>query len=147
MTVPAAAQATPIVTPNPGMQFTDEKGNLTNVGRIALQQMRSYIVNMSRTMPCDASTTSNLITLTLLAVQPQVDKYVSYETYSFVADASTTGAVTAKVVTETGTLATIKVYKTNGSAQAGNGDITSGLQYEATYVDSLDSGNGGLVLR
>lgn len=147
MTVPLAAQATPIVTPNPGFPFTDDNGNLTNVGRIALQQMRNFIVSMNRTMPCDASTTTNVITLTLLAVQPQVDKYVSYEKFAFVADANTTGAVTAKVVTATGTLATLKVYKTNGSAQAGNGDIVINLQYELTYADSLDSGNGGFVLR
>jgi hypothetical protein len=147
MAISSDAQAHPIVTPNPGLPLTDKNGTLTQRGAIALQQMHDYIVNMNRTMPCEPSTASNVITLTLLNVQPTVTKYVSYETYSFVADASTTGAVTAKVVTSTGTLDTLKVYKNNGGTQAGSGDITAGRQYMLTYVDSLDSANGGFVLR
>jgi len=147
VTIPAAAQNHPIVAPSVGLPFVDDDGKLTNNGRLALQQMHNYIVNMNRTMPCNPSTTSNVITLTLLDVQPQVDQYVSYETYGFVADASTTGSVTAKVVTANGTLAELKVYKSNGGTQAGNGDITSGRQYFLTYVDSLDAAAGGFVLR
>ena len=109
--------------------------------------MHDYIVNMSRTFPCNASTTANTITLTLLSVQPQVNLYCSYDTYGFVADVTSTGNVSALVVTETGTLATLNVYKTNGSARAGSGDVTTGLHYFATYVDSLNSGAGGFVLR
>lgn len=147
MAIPAAAQGHPIVTPNPGLPLVDERGSLTNRGAIALQQMHNYIVNMNRTMPCNASTTTNVVTLTLLDVQPTVNQYTDYEVFSFVADASTTGAVTAKVVTATGTLATLKVYKNNGASQSGNGDITEGYHYTFTYVDSLDSGNGGFVQR
>jgi len=147
VTIPAAAEATPIVTPNPGIQFVDDNGNLTGTGRLALQQLRGYVVNMNRMIPCNASTTSNTITLTLLSVQPQVDKYVSYETYGFVADATTSGNVSAKVITDEGTLATLKVYKDNGGTRAGASDITQDRQYFLTYVDSLDSAAGGFVLR
>lgn len=147
MTIPASAQQTPIVTPNPGMRFVDENGNLTNRAAIALQQMRDFIVNMNRIMPCNASTTSNTITLTLLDVQPAVVQYTSYDTYAFVADASTTGNVSIAVVTANGTLSTLKAYKANGATRAGSGDVASGSQYFATYVDSLDSNAGGFVLR
>ena len=33
------------------------------------------------------------------------------------------------------------------ATQANAGDIVNNRQYWATYVDSLDSGNGGFVLR
>jgi hypothetical protein len=50
-------------------------------------------------------------------------------------------------VTANGALATLNVYKTNGGAQATTNDVTSGRQYWLTYVDSLNSGAGGFVLR
>lgn len=147
MTIAASAQPVPIVTPNPGLRLVDERGFLTSRGAIALQEMHDYIVNMSRTMPCNASTTTNTITLTLLDVQPQVNQYASYDTYGFVADATSSGDVSILVVTSTGTLATLKAYKTNGSARASTGDVVQGRQYFATYVDSLDGAAGGFVLR
>jgi hypothetical protein len=147
VTIAAAAQNHPIVPVSVGLPLVDENGSLTSNGRQALQQLRDYIVNMNRTMPCNASTASNVITLTLLQIQPSVDQYVSYETYGFVADATTSGAVTALVVTATGTLATLNVYKANGATPAGAGDVVSGSQYFLTYVDSLNSSAGGFVLR
>lgn len=147
MTIPAAAQNHPIVAPSIGLKFVDERGFLTNNGRLALQQMHGYIVNMNRTIPCNASTTLNVITLTLLAVQPQVDQYVSYETYGFVADATSNGDLSAKVVTSTGTLSTLNVYKDNGATRATTGDVVLGSQYFLTYVDSLNASAGGFVLR
>lgn len=147
MTIPASAQPTPIVSPNPGLRFTDERGNLTNNARIALQQMRDYIVNMSRNIPCNASTTSNIITLTMLQIQPQVNQYASYDTYGFVADATSTGNLSALVVTAGGSLATLNVYKSNGATRAGSGDVVQNSQYFLTYVDSLNSSAGGFVIR
>lgn len=149
MAISTAAQPTPIVSVNSGLQFTDERGNLTNSGRLALQQMHDYVVNISRMFPCNASTTSNVITLTLLPVQPQVNQYASYDTYGFVADATSSGPVSALVVTASagGTLPTLNVYKSHGSAQATMSDITQNLQYFLTYVDTLNSGAGGFVLR
>lgn len=147
MTIPASAQGTPIVTPNPGMPFTNGSGNLTNRAAIALQQIRNFIVNMNRAIPCNASTVSNTITLTMLDVQPQVNQYVSYDQFGFVADVTTTGNVSALVVTENGALATLNVYKSNGATRATSNDVTINLQYWFTYVDSLNSGAGGFVLR
>lgn len=147
MTIPASAQAHPIVAPSVGLQFVDERGNLTNNGRIALQQMHDFVVSMSRVIPCNASTTSNTITLTLLDSQPQVNQYASYDSYGFVADATSSGNVSALVVTQNGTLATLNVYKANGATRATTSDVVSGSQYFLTYVDSLNSNAGGFVLR
>lgn len=146
MTISAAAQATPIVVPNQRLGFVDESGKPTTTGMQVLQQSHDYVVNMNRIIPCNASGT-NVIALTMLSVQPMVDKYVSFETFAAVAANNSTGSVTAFVVTNQGNLGTIKVFKNNGAAQAGAGDITANLQYFFTYVDTLDSGNGGFVLR
>lgn len=147
MTISQSAQPTPIVAPSVGLQWVDERGNLTNNARIALQQMHSFIVSMSRVIPCNASTTSNVITLTLLSSQPQVNQYADFDQFGFIADATTNGTVTAKVVTAQGALGTLNVYKSNGASQSGSGDIVSGSQYFFTYVDSLNSGAGGFVQR
>ena len=158
MTIPASAIPTPIVSPssaaqnfvNPAPTQGQQQG-LSNTGRLALQQAHDYVVNMCRTFPANASTASNVITLTLLAVQPTLIQYADFDSFGFVADASTTGNITALVVTDVNgnetPLATLNVYKSNGGTQAGSGDITAGRQYFLTYVDSLNSNAGGFVLR
>lgn len=147
MTIPSTAKPTPIVAPHASRPLVDKDGKPTPQTAIALQQTRDYVVNMSRRFPCNASTASNVITLTLLSVQPTLTQYADFDDFGFIADATSTGLLTAKVVTAQTTLATLNVYKTNGSAQATTGDITSGLQYWFTYVDSLNSNAGGFVLR
>lgn len=147
MAIQSSAQPTPINSPNQNLKFVDERGNLTKNASIALQQMHDYIVNMSRNIPCNATTTTNIITLTLLQVQPQVNQYASYDTYGFVADATSSGDLSALVVTESGTLATLNVYKANGGTRAGSGDVVQARQYFLTYVDSLNTNSGGFILR
>ena len=146
MTIPAAAQVPSLSQPAQRIGFTDDNGILTNNGWQVLAGMFNFINGTNRIIPCNATGT-NVITLTLLSVQPLVQGYYDFDTYRAVASNTTTGPVTALVTTNSGSLATIKVFKTNGSAQATTGDITSGLLYDFTYVDSLDSGNGGFVLR
>jgi hypothetical protein len=146
MTITAAATGTPIPKPVGALQFIDENGKLTNHALQLLSQWHEFMVGTNRIIPCNASAALNVITLTPLDSGPVIEKYVDHDGFAFVASASSTGAVTATVVPRSGTLSTLKVYVTNGSAQAGNGDITSGLFYIAYYVDSLDGGLGGLVL-
>lgn len=147
MTITADATGTPIPRPNALVPLIDPKtGILTQHGVELLSSWRNFIVGMNRLIPCNAAGT-NLITLTPLDASPLLEGYKDYDAFSFVAAGSSTGSVTATVAPRDGALATIKVYKTNGSAQAGNGDITAGLFYVAFYVDSLDSGAGGLVLK
>lgn len=147
MTIPESAQTNPIVAPNPGLRFTDERGYLTGPARIALQQIHNFIVSMNRVIPCDAVSDTNVITLTMLSSQPQVNGYASYDTYGFVADDTSSGDLSAMVITNQGTLSTLNVYKDNGATRASTGDVVLDSQYFLTYVDSLNSGTGGFVLR
>ncbi len=146
MTIPAAAKATPLPRIHVVTPFVDDNCMLTRHGTEVMTAHREHIVGMNRITPCSASGV-NVITLTPNDSAPIIEKYVDYEFFPFVASDNSTAAVTMTVVPRTGTLATLKAYKTNGSAQAGNGDITAGLLYIAVYVDSLDSGAGGFVLK
>jgi hypothetical protein len=98
-------------------------------------------------IPCEATGT-NLITLTpLFPVAPLLDIYRSFDRFTFVAAVDSTGSVTATVVPQRGTLATLKVYKNGGATQAGAGDVLAGRLYDAIFNDALDAGVGGLVLK
>lgn len=147
MTISTAATAAPINKPNGLFPFVDIKtGNLSEHGVQFFNQWYNFFVGMNRLTPCNASG-KNVITLTPLAASPLITSYIDYEIFSFVADQTSDGSVTGTVVPKKGTLATIKVYKTNGSAQAGAGDVVAGSLYLGVYVDALDGGNGGLVLK
>lgn len=147
MTIPAAARATPLPRADRGRPFIDgDTGGLTQHGGKVLTAYREHVVGSNRITPCSASGT-NVVTLTPNDDAPIIEKYVDYEFFPFVAANNSTGAVTMTVVPRKGTLATLKAYKTNGSAQAGAGDITAGLLYIAVYVDSLDAGTGAFVLK
>jgi hypothetical protein len=147
MTIPAAAYVSPLVTPNKGIAFIDPKtGVLTDHGYQVTNAIVGFLNGTNRIIPCNASGT-NVISLTMLTTSPLIKQYNDFDTFRAVAANTTTGLVTALVVTQQGALGTINVYKTNGSAQATTGDITAGLLYDFTFVDSLNSGAGGLVLR
>ncbi len=147
MTIPSAAIGTPI----PALELTTPvlapgQATASLEFLLLMQKWREFVVGMNRITPCNASGT-NVITLTPLDSSPLIEKYVDYEAYRFIAANSSTGSVTATIVPKTGTLATLKVYKTNGSAQAGNGDVVAGNLYDLIYADTLDSGAGGFVLK
>lgn len=147
MSISTAATATPINKPVGVFPFVDpQTGNLSDHGLQLLTQWYNFIVGMNRLTPCNASGT-NVISLTPLAASPLIAAYADYEIYSFVAAATTTGVVTMTVVPPTGALATLKAFKTNGSAQATTGDIVLGSLYLAIYNDALDSGSGGFVIK
>ncbi len=148
MSISTAATGSPIQKPNNVFQFTDpETGILSEHGVQLMNQWYNFIVGMNRLTPCNASTTTNVITLTPLTASPLIEKYVDYEVFSFVADANSTGNVTGTVVPRKGILATVKFYKDNGATQAGNGDVVAGSLYLGVYNDALDSGAGGIVLK
>jgi hypothetical protein len=146
VTIPAKLQVPSLLQPAQRIAFTDDGGILTNNGWAVIAGIFNFVNGTNRIIPCNASG-ANVITLTMLATSPLVQGYYDFDTYRAVAANTTTGLVTASVVTNSGALATIKVFKNNGAAQATTGDITIGLLYDFTYVDSLDSGNGGFVLR
>lgn len=147
MTIPAAFQVDALLEPAQRIGFTDENGILTNNGWQVIEGLFGFINGTNRIIPCNASGT-NVVTLTMLATAPLIKGYRDYDTYRAVAVNTSTGAVTALVVTQEGAaLGTVPVYKNNGAAPASTGDITAGLLYDFTYVDSLNSGAGGFVLR
>jgi hypothetical protein len=147
MTIADSAKPTP--TPQLGRTpiVDSESGIATPYFMGLMQQTREQTLGASRNIPCEATGT-NTITLTPLhPVAPLIDAYRAFDRFTFVAAASSTGAVTATVVPKKGTLATVKVYKSNGAAQAGSGDVVSGSLYDAVYAGHLDGGNGGFVLK
>lgn len=152
MTIPASARPAPPSSPNSRIALVDpQTGILNNTGINVLTDMLNYYIGTSRMIPCE-ETGTNILALKMLAVSPLISQYNDYDTYQFIAAATSTGLLTANVTlvqgtTVQGTLATLKVFKSNGAAQATSGDVVSGLQYHLTYADNLDSGNGGFVLR
>lgn len=147
MSISSAATGTPISKPNGVFPFIDlQTGCLTAHGLQLLSQYYSFMVGMNRLTPCNA-TGKNLITLTPLAASPLIEKYVDYEVFTFVAEQSSDASVTMTVVPKNGVLATLKAYKTNGSAQAGSGDIVAGSLYFAIFNDALDTAAGGFVVK
>lgn len=147
MSISTDATGTPLSKPNGVFPFVDlATGCLAEHGLQLLNQIYNFIVGMNRLTPCNASGT-NIITLTPLAASPLIEKYVDYEVFTFVAANTTSGVVTMTVAPKKGTLSTLKAYKTNGAAQATTGDIVAGSLYFAIYNDTLDSGNGGFVIK
>lgn len=147
MTIPAAARPNPIPAPNKLVALTNRDGTLSTAGLQMLEQWRDYSLGTSRIIPCESGFAANVYTLTPRAPACVIEKYCDYDGFAFVAAGSSTGAVTAKVSTGDGDLATLKVFKSNGASQAGNGDIVAGSFYFAFYVDALDSAAGGFVLK
>jgi hypothetical protein len=147
MTIPAAYRPTPIPPLDGNVPICDPQTGLATVPfLLAYGKLRDYVNGGSRIIPCSASTTSNKITLTPNDAAPLIEGYRDYDVFAFTADATTDGSVTATVVPKTGTLATLKVYKTNGAAQAGSGEIISASTYLAIFADNLDSNAGGLIV-
>jgi len=152
MTIPASARPSTPSAANRAINIVDpETGNLTSNGINVLSDMLNYYIGSSRVIPCE-ETGTNVLALTQLSISPLIKQYNDYDIYQFVAAATSTGLITANVtlvsgaVTQ-GTLATLKVFKTNGATQATVGDVVSGSQYELTYVNSLNGGLGGFVIR
>lgn len=153
-TIPDAARPTPIPAFRSALAFVEPStGRLSTPAQQQQERLRSYINGAGRVIPCSAASSSNLITLTPNDASPSLEAYVFGDCFPFWADANSTGPVTAAVVlvsrggVPAGSLATLKVYVTNGSAQADAGDLTSGLLYIAWYVPILDGNNGGFVLK
>lgn len=147
--VARAAKTRPLTPPNPRIQWTDnqkQQGTLSSTALSIMQQHHNAIDGLTPTVPCTCTNVGNVYTLTPFNVSPQVKGYFSYTSFAFVASGTSAGLITATVVPTTGSLSTLKVYKTHGSAQATLNDLTINLFYVVYYVDTLDAGSGGFVL-
>lgn len=118
-------------------------GRLTQEGLLMLEGIWRQIVAGYVIVPCEATTTSNAIALVPLLHKEGGATYADHMTFSAVADATTSGSVTATV----GDLPSVKVYKDGGSTQAAAGDIVSGRLYLFIFNSALNGGAGGLVLK
>lgn len=153
MTIPADAKPTPIPKFEISAPLVEKTGELSTRGVQRMEQLRGYVSGMGRIIPCSCSSLSNVLTLTPNGHgdedgdAPRIEGYVFGDIYLFVADANSTGSVTATVVPKTGTLATLKVYINGGASQAGAADVTSGHVYLGVYAYNLDANAGGIVIR
>jgi hypothetical protein len=160
MAIPADAKPTPLPGLNANVPTIGEGGRASLEMLQHAERIRSYVSGAGRIIPCSCSSSSNLLTLTPNGhgdedgEGPVIEGYRFGDCFLFVADANSTGSVTARVALRKAGpaasipyLTTLKVYISNGSAQAGNGDITSGLVYLGIYAYNLDSNNGGIVIR
>lgn len=149
--VATAAYPQPIQKPTQSFPFTDQNGNLTQIGMNTISALWAAVNGANLIIPCTClQASTNVLALTPLVTSPvtqqnssQAGVYTVYSTWAFVAQKTSTGLLTANV----SPLASLNVYKTNGSAQATTGDVTINLQYFLTYVDTLNSNAGGFVLR
>ena len=148
MTIPTAYRPTPIPELDGNVPIVDPKTGLPTMQFLqAYERFRNYVNAGNRVIPCSASTTSNKITLTPNDASPMIEGYRDYEIFVAIADATSDGDVTATVVPKTGVLDTLKVFKTDGAAQATTGDIVSGSLYLFVFGDPYDSAAGGFVLK
>jgi hypothetical protein len=96
-------------------------------------------------IPCLVTGTNTLVLTPISsAFAPNVLAYTNYLTFSFLAGATSTGAISASVAG----FASLPVYISDGGTvtQAGAGATTAGALYSISYVSSLNSGNGGFFL-
>lgn len=146
-----SAYPTPLQSPTKSFPIVDDDGVLTAMGMSLLNGIWSALNGANLIIPCSCNQqTVNVISLTPLLTSPvpqqnsqQIGNYTVFSTWAFIAQATSTALVTASV----SPLSALRVYKSNGSTQAGSGDIVVNNQYFLTYVDTLNGGTGGFVLR
>lgn len=120
---------------------------LTQYGLTFLEDLWRQIAAGFVIVPCGASMASNVITLTPLLHDEGARSYATGMTFQFKAPATSSGTVTALLSGSDRDLTTVKVYASPGTTQANSGDIVSGGIYLLIYDETLDSGNGGFVLK
>lgn len=153
-TIPNSAVPNPLAPHIPHLPLVGEGGRPTAWATQQQQGVINHVNGTGRNIPAiNTGGTGNAIALTLAGSGgagggPLLEKYAFGDVFSFVAAANSTGPVTATVNPQTGSLATLKVYKSNGAARADNGDIVSGQHYVLHYVPTIDQASGGaFVLR
>jgi hypothetical protein len=95
-------------------------------------------------IPCTATGT-NTITLAPIGNAPSatnLSAYGSLNLFSFIAVSTSTSTVAVQF----GSLASLPVYKSDGTTQATTGDIIGGRPYMLMYSQALNGGGGGFYL-
>ena len=135
-------------SPRDDTAFVGPDGRLSEYGKMMLEEMWRNMAPGFPIVPVTILNTTNVLTLTPSMHKEGAATYGDHMVWGGVMPSSTTAAVTAKVAdTQGNSLATIKVYKTHGTVQAGNGDLISGGFYLFIYSAALDSGAGGFITK
>lgn len=92
-------------------------------------------------VPCTATGT-NAISLSGNLNTPTISAYADFIQFSFVAAATSTGAVTV----EFGSLGFLPLYLPDGVTQAGANSVIATAFYQIAYDDALNGGGGGFML-
>ena len=92
-------------------------------------------------VPCTAVGT-NAIALSGNLNTPTIAAYANYIQFSFVAAATSTGAVTV----EFGSLGFLPLYLPDGVTQAGANSVIATAFYQITYNSALNAGGGGFMI-
>lgn len=94
-------------------------------------------------LPCTAAGV-NAVVLTQVpsTFSPTIVAYQQGQTFSFAAVGNSTGSVTIQI----GTIAAVKLYKTDGVTQATSGDLVSGVQYFISFNTALNSNAGAFQI-
>lgn len=127
--------------------FIDPKsGRLSDHGLLFLEQFWRQMSAGFPVVPVTITGTNDL-TLTPTLGGEGAASYGNYMAWVGVAANTSSGAVTAHVASASKTLATLKVFKTNGAAQAGAGDIVAASLYVFIFNSALDTAAGGFVAK
>lgn len=96
-------------------------------------------------IPCTATGT-NALTLTPIPTSfaPNISAPPQQlQNFTFVAPATSTGALTVKVISTTGAASFFNLYKEDGATQASTGDLVLNVLYGIAYNSALNSSAGG----
>ena len=93
-------------------------------------------------IPCTA-VGQNAVTLTTAVNTPTITAYTNLSpVFMWVQAQTSSGAVTIAL----SGLGAITAYRNNGQTAIGSGDLVAGSAYQAFYLSTLNSGNGGWVV-
>lgn len=136
-------------SPRADERVIDSNGRFTKNAYSTLQQIWRQVAAGHVVIPVEITNVGNKYTLVPKLHQEGAESYGDHMVFCGPASAASTGSVTAEVKSASHhkTLPTIKVYKNNGLAQAGSGDVADGAFYLWIYVEALDGGAGGFVLK
>lgn len=139
--------ARPPMRPNSRDAIVDPRtGRLTQHGLLLMEsQWRQIVAGYSITPVVITQASVNVLTMKPFLHEEGAADFQNGMAFWGKAVSTTTGVVTAIVTRPTQALPTVKVYKTNGSAQATLNDILANSYYLFLYHADLNGGAGGLV--
>jgi len=131
MTIQRAQGPRPPGAPNARLPVIDDNGSFNSTGIGQQTDMLNYFIGTSRLIPCE-ETGTNVLALTMLSISPLIKQYNDYDTYqvccggdfNWISDGKRNKPIQGS--NSAGTFATLKVFKTNGAAQATTGDVVLG---------------------